>query len=1227
MADGLRLRLRLRLRLLHEYRKKVMGALASDSSWHYIEHLREELMRLKWMVAFRLMESFSLSKVRDVGDDFTNSKRCSNYVPSRPPSRTRHIHGYEIFGRSKRQRRRRRRRRRWAPASRAPPKLAAGIRPRLSQPPPPPPPTRGNMAGAKNEQKKQKPRARNGGKLKAVSRLSCGRRTNFGYDREFERRYSIGKLLGHGQFGYTFVATDKANGDRVAVKRIDKNKMTLPIAVEDVKREVKILKALKGHENVVDFYNAFEDDSYVYIVMELCEGGELLDRILAKYLIPHNNPACKREPLYRERCCSGSRQMLKVAAECHLHGLVHRDMKPENFLFKSTEEDCPLKATDFGLSDFIRPGKKFHDIVGSAYYVAPEVLKRRSGPESDAWSIGVITYILLCGRRPFWDKTEDGIYKEVLRTEPDFRRMPWSNISECAKDFVKKLLVKDPRARLTAAQALSHPWAREGGDALEIPLDISVLSNMRQFVKYSRFKQFALRALASTLNEEELADLKDQFHTIDVDKSGAISVEEMRHALGKDLPWKLKEPRVLEIVQAMDSNTDGFIDFEEFVAATLHVHQLVEHDNGKWRSLSKAAFDKFDVDKNGYITPDELRMGSLPARFSRERALEDILEFCPAPVTIGKRKTEDLTPKNSFLVPFLSSKRQRESYTEKDAAVVVRQMLKVAAECHLHGLVHRDMKPEIFFLLIITELPFKSTEEDCPLKATDFGLSDFIRPGKKFHDIVGSAYYVAPEVLRTEPDFRRKPWPNISECAKDFVKKLLVKDPRARLTAAQALSHPWAREGDALEIPLDISVLSNMRQFVKYSRFKQFALRALASTLNEEELADLKDQFHTIDVDKSGAISVEEMRHALGKDLPWKLKEPRVLEIVQAMDSNTDGFIDFEEFVAATLHVHQLVEHDNGKWRSLSKAAFDKFDVDKNGYITPDELRMHTGLKGSIDPLLEEVDIDKDGKISLDEFRRLLKTASMKPAACLVNLLLMIKESRYTEKDAAVVVRQMLKVAAECHLHGLVHRDMKPEIFLLIITELPFKSTEEDCPLKATDFGLSDFIRPGKKFHDIVGSAYYVAPAHPWAREGDALEIPLDISVLSNMRQFVKYSRFKQFALRALASTLNEEELADLKDQFHTIDVDKSGAISVEEMRHALGKDLPWKLKEPRVLEIVQAHTGLKGSIDPLLEEVDIDKDGKISLDEFRRLLKTASMKPRSVPRQSTAHDRRKLCS
>ncbi|XP_044470059.1 calcium-dependent protein kinase 28-like isoform X2 [Mangifera indica] len=407
--------------------------------------------------------------------------------------------------------------------------------------------------------------------------IPCGKRTDFGYAKDFDKRYSIGKLLGHGQFGYTYVAADKTSGDRVAVKKIDKNKMLLPIAVEDVKREVKILQALAGHENVVQFHNVFEDDSYVYIVMELCEGGELLDRILAK-----------KDSRYTEKDAAVVvRQMLKVAAECHLHGLVHRDMKPENFLFKSTKEDSPLTATDFGLSDFIKPGKRFQDIVGSAYYVAPEVLKRKSGPESDVWSIGVITYILLCGRRPFWDKTEDGIFKEVLRSKPDFRRKPWPTISNSAIDFVRKLLVKDPRARLTAAQALSHPWVREGGDASEIPIDISVLNNMRQFVKYSRLKQFALRALASTLDEEELSDLKDQFDAIDVDKNGSISLEEMRQ---------------------IDCNTDGLVDFREFVAATLHVHQLEEHNSEKWQHRSQAAFEKFDLDRDGFITPEELRM-------------------------------------------------------------------------------------------------------------------------------------------------------------------------------------------------------------------------------------------------------------------------------------------------------------------------------------------------------------------------------------------------------------------------------------------------------------------------------------------------------------------------------------------------------------------------------------------------------------------------------------------
>jgi serine/threonine protein kinase len=147
-------------------------------------------------------------------------------------------------------------------------------------------------------------------------------------------------------------------------------------------------------------------------------------------------------------------QILSVVAYCHLQGVVHRDLKPENFLFSTKDETSPLKAIDFGLSDYVKPDERLNDIVGSAYYVAPEVLHRTYGTEADMWSIGVIAYILLCGSRPFWARTESGIFRAVLKAEPNFEEAPWPSLSPEAVDFVKRLLNKDYRKRLTAAQAL-----------------------------------------------------------------------------------------------------------------------------------------------------------------------------------------------------------------------------------------------------------------------------------------------------------------------------------------------------------------------------------------------------------------------------------------------------------------------------------------------------------------------------------------------------------------------------------------------------------------------------------------------------------------------------------------------------------------------------------------------------------------------------------------------------
>ncbi|XP_074280927.1 CDPK-related kinase 1-like [Silene latifolia] len=187
-------------------------------------------------------------------------------------------------------------------------------------------------------------------------------------------------------------------------------------------------------------------------------------------------------------------QILSVVAYCHLQGVVHRDLKPENFLFTSNDDHSPLKAIDFGLSDYVKSDERLNVMVGSAYYVAPEVLHRSYGTEADMWSIGVIAYILLCGSRPFWARTEFGIFRAILKADPTFDEAPWPSLSPEAKDFVKRLLNKDYRKRLMAAQALSHPWL-SGFLDIKIPQDMIVYRLVRAYICSSSLRKVALGAV------------------------------------------------------------------------------------------------------------------------------------------------------------------------------------------------------------------------------------------------------------------------------------------------------------------------------------------------------------------------------------------------------------------------------------------------------------------------------------------------------------------------------------------------------------------------------------------------------------------------------------------------------------------------------------------------------------------------------------------------------------
>ncbi|CAL5433238.1 unnamed protein product [Camellia sinensis] len=424
--------------------------------------------------------------------------------------------------------------------------------------------------------------------------------------------YNFGRELGRGQFGVTYLVTHRTTKEQFACKSIATRKLISKDDVEDVRREVQIMHHLTGNRNIVELKGAYEDRQSVNLIMELCAGGELFDRIITK---GH----------YSERAAADlCRQIVTVVHNCHSMGVMHRDLKPENFLFLSTDEDSPLKATDFGLSLFYKSGDVFKDLVGSAYYVAPEVLRRNYGAEADIWSAGVILYILLSGVPPFWGENEQSIFDAVLRGHLDFSSEPWPSISSSAKDVVKNMLRADPKERASATEVLNrtiwkdHPWMREDGDASDKPIDVAVLTRMKQFRAMNKLKKVALKVIAENLSEEEIVGLKEMFKSMDTDNSGTITFEELKAGLPK-MGSKLSESEVRQLMEAADVDGNGTIDYIEFITATMHMNR-VEREHHLY-----TAFEYFDEDKSGYITMEELEHALKKYNMGDEKTIKEII--------------------------------------------------------------------------------------------------------------------------------------------------------------------------------------------------------------------------------------------------------------------------------------------------------------------------------------------------------------------------------------------------------------------------------------------------------------------------------------------------------------------------------------------------------------------------------------------------------------------------
>ncbi|XP_078303639.1 calcium/calmodulin-dependent protein kinase type IV [Panthera onca] len=254
--------------------------------------------------------------------------------------------------------------------------------------------------------------------------------------------FEVESELGRGATSIVYRCKQKGTQKPYALKVLKKT-----VDKKIVRTEIGVLLRL-SHPNIIKLKEIFETPTEISLVLELVTGGELFDRIVEK-------------GYYSERDAADAvKQILEAVAYLHENGIVHRDLKPENLLYATPAPDAPLKIADFGLSKIVEHQVLMKTVCGTPGYCAPEILRGCAyGPEVDMWSVGIITYILLCGFEPFYDERGDQfMFRRILNCEYYFISPWWDEVSLNAKDLVRKLIVLDPKKRLTTFQALQHPW-------------------------------------------------------------------------------------------------------------------------------------------------------------------------------------------------------------------------------------------------------------------------------------------------------------------------------------------------------------------------------------------------------------------------------------------------------------------------------------------------------------------------------------------------------------------------------------------------------------------------------------------------------------------------------------------------------------------------------------------------------------------------------------------------
>lgn len=416
---------------------------------------------------------------------------------------------------------------------------------------------------------------------------------------EMYGHYEIEEELGKGAYGSVFKVEEKRTKDVRVCKEVGLTGLS-DADIKNMKMEIETLKKL-DHPHIVKLFEYAEEGDKLYLIMEMLPGGDMIELLERK-----------GAGLDEKFVAKAMRQLIAPLEYCHDMNILHRDVKPDNMMLtekKGFFNDPDIKVIDFGLAKACECAKTTTDdaISGTLAYMSPELItKQPFGSPTDLWSAGVVCYKLLTNELPFGAPEVSEIQQyinKLFKEEPDYEDGPMSKRSDLAVDFVQQLLIKNPFQRITASQALEHPWLEKYAPVSR-DLGSGVVKSMTGFSKAPRFTQVCCLIIAAQSSAAELQKYSNIFDGLDEDRSGTVDVEELKDALvsqGGCWGGGLDDANAEKIALSADLNNNGQVSFSEFAAASIYF-ELKTGGN-----IAQKAFEVFDHNVDGYISLQDVQ--------------------------------------------------------------------------------------------------------------------------------------------------------------------------------------------------------------------------------------------------------------------------------------------------------------------------------------------------------------------------------------------------------------------------------------------------------------------------------------------------------------------------------------------------------------------------------------------------------------------------------------------